>query len=118
MSEHIESRRGRKRRLTETTARRRRSDFIRLWFNGELPKGHLAEHSLYYWAGTIGCRCAKRRKGAPRRERGMCSIGVRYRIYRLRSSARELNRLVLRGEDVDGDAVAILSPPRPVEGRD
>ncbi len=110
----IESRRGRRRRLTETVALRRRSEFIRQWYDGEIPADHKAEHSLYYWAGTIGCTCAKRRKGAPRRDRGMCDIGARTRIYRLRSSARELNRLVLRGEDVDGDAVAILSSARPV----
>lgn len=108
-----ESRRGRRRRLTETVALRRRSDFIRQWYDGELPEGHRAENSLYYWAGTIGCSCSKRHKGAPRRDKGMCNIGGRDRIYRLRAQARELNRLVLRGEDVLGDEVAVLSSARP-----
>jgi len=109
----IESRRGRRRRLTETVARRRRSDFIRQWYDGELPEGHKAEHSLNYWAGTLGCTCSKRRHGAPRRDRGMCNWGARNRIYRLRASVRELNRLVRRGADLLGDEVSILSHARP-----
>ncbi len=105
----LESRRGRRRRLTETIARRRRSDFIRRWYNGELPKGHKGAHSLVYWAGDIDCSCTKRRKGCPRLGRGMCDYFARERIYALRARARELNRLVCRGADLEGDEVALLS---------
>jgi len=53
----LEPRRGRRRRLTETVARRRRSDYIRLMLSGH----RWAETSSNFWAKTsIGsCSCCK-----------------------------------------------------------
>ena len=67
--------------------------------------------AAYYWAknSTDPCRCAKRRHGVPRLCKGMCCIGERSRIYRLRAQALELKRLIRRGADLDGDDVALLS---------
>ena len=106
----LESRHGRRRRLTETIARRRRSDFIHRCLDGD-SSGHLWTTSPYYWAknSTDPCRCAKRRHGVPRLGKGMCCIGERSRIYRLRAQALELKRLIRRGADLDGDDVALLS---------
>jgi hypothetical protein len=43
----------------------------------------------------------------------MCDHGTRNRIYRMRALARELNRVICRGADPDGDEVALMSflPP-------
>ena len=110
-----ESRRGKRRRLTETIARRRRSDYVHLCMGGD-PSGW-AETSHNYWAkrGTCCCTCSKKHRGAPRRDKGLCCWGAHNRIYTMRAQARELARLViLRGEDPLGDAVALLATTRPV----
>lgn len=109
--EFVEPRRARRRRLTATVAKRRRSDLIRLWHAGNPSPSHRASKSPYYWAkqGIGSCPCRKKHPGAPRRDRGMCDLGARNRIYRLRVSARELNRLTHRCVDWDSDEVALLS---------
>jgi len=112
-----ESCRARHRRLTEKVARRRRSDYIHLWCNGDASTSRWATISHNFWAknGTCCCTCRKKHHGAPRRDKGTCSMGARNRIYTMRSMARELDRLViLRGADPLGDAVALLSGLRSV----
>lgn len=107
----LEAPRARRRRLTETVARRRHCSYVTRFLDGD-PSGHRwASTSPYYWSkqGTCCCRCRKRRHGAPRLDKGMCDHGARRRVYRLRALTLELNRLVLRGEDVEADAVALLA---------
>ncbi|MEL6182582.1 MAG: hypothetical protein AAFS10_26735 [Myxococcota bacterium] len=107
----VEPPRARRRRLTTQIAERRRADLIRLWHNGEPHAGHKEERSPYYWAKLgIGSRaCRKRRCGAPRRNKGMCDIEARGRIYQLRAQARKLDHLVRhRGVNWDSDEVALL----------
>ena len=105
----IESRGGRRRRLTETLAVRRRSEYLRYE-----DEPHPFADRTFFWLNTLGCcPCVKRRRNNPRVDRGMCDIGARARIYRLRNATRELNRLVvMRGEDPSEDAVSLLSGKR------
>jgi len=108
----LESRRGKRRRLTETIARRRRSDYVHLWLGGDASTSRCARTSINFWAksGICGCACSKHHHGAPRRDKGMCDFGARSRIYRLRAQARELGYMVIRrGADPEGDDVARLS---------
>jgi hypothetical protein len=44
----------------------------------------------------------------------MCNMQARWRIYAARAQARELNLLVLRGEPLDSDQVALLSNGLPI----
>lgn len=106
-----EARRARRIRHTRRVASRRHSDFIHRMLDGDPSSSRWALKSPNYWAKTsIGCcSCRKKHHGAPRRDKGMCDIGARDRIYRLRAQARELNRLVCRGADLDGDQVALLA---------
>ena len=86
--------------------------FIGLWWPSGNWNEWASKTSANYWAkkSTGSCTCRKRHKGAPRRDKGMCDLGARTRIYRLRATARELNRLlVLRGADPDDDSVAVLT---------
>jgi len=106
-----EPRRARRRRITATVAKRRHCDYIRIMLNGD-PKGsRCAETSPFFWVKTsIGsCDCRKHTRGAPRRDKGMCNVGARSRVYRSRADARELNRLILRGAEADSDEVALLT---------
>jgi len=107
----LESRRGRRRRLTDKIANRRRSDYIHRMLDGDPSGSRWAETSAHYWAKTsIGCcTCTKKHHGAPRRDRGMCDMGARHRIYAMRAQNRELKRLIRRGVDLDGDMVSLLS---------
>lgn len=107
----IERSRACRRCVTETVAQRRHSSYVTILLNGD-PSGHRrAETSPHYWAkqGIYSCGCGKRRKNRPRISKGMCDIGARNRVYRLRAMTRELAHLVLRVEDLESDAVALLS---------
>lgn len=67
----------------------------------------------HFWAkqGVSTCNCRKRRKGRPRVDSGPCHHGARIHIYQMRSHARQLNSLVLRGVDPECDALAKLCWP-------
>lgn len=106
----LEARRARRRRITETVAQRRRSEYVFFSLGGDPSGNHQAETSPYYWAKqSIGsCTCRKHHHGAPRRDKGMCDRGARDRIYRLRAQTRELVRLTLRGVDLESDALTLL----------
>ena len=107
----LESCRARRRRLTETIALRRHSEF------SARNRGETYGHNPHWWAkrGTLSCSCSKRRRNRPRISSGMCDIGARNRIYRLRALTRELELLVCRTDiDLDGDAVALMSNVRVV----
>ena len=90
----IEPLRARRRRITETVARRRHSSFIRKLLGKDPSTSRRASTSPYYWASmTVGsCGCTKRHHGAPRRDKGLCCIGARDRIYQWRAEARALKQ--------------------------
>lgn len=113
----IESCRARRRRITDTVAHRRHSEYVNLWLDGDPFSSRWAALSHRYWAkvGTCCCACSKRLGGSPKVSKGMCNVGDRDRIYRLRASALELNRLIHQGHDLDGDWVAALSATRVYE---
>jgi len=99
--------RGERRERTRQLAQRRRKLFVELGFDGDdtlaWPAGYYSKNRPW------GCACCKRRKGAPRRDVGMCDAGNRDRIYRWRIQVRELNHLLDRGWDPDDDQVALLA---------
>ena len=120
-----ESRRGRRRRMTEKVARRRRdlrrADEVRLEaIVNRVSWGGICsryQDRLGYWDThrPHSCRCSSRQHGRPRVNRGMCNFGRRDRVYRWRGQVRELNRLLARGYDPEGDGMAVLSDARSVE---
>jgi hypothetical protein len=85
----------------------------RTWFGGCFCE----EVGLGYWSTgrPRSCRCSGRKKGRPRVNQGMCGFGMRDRVYRWRTQVREYNRLLDRGHDPEGDALAVLSDARSVE---
>jgi len=112
--QNLETVRGRRRRVTETIARRRRAEYIS-WMSDGVPTDLLDwAKDLGRWAkrGSLACPCSKRKPGAPRRGLGICGMCRRDRIYRMRAQSRELDRLVRRGNDPEGDAVYRLSERR------
>jgi hypothetical protein len=102
--------RGERRARTIRRALTRRRDHLRLIHGGD-PNAVacLCELAPLYFAKrrACGCHCRKRRRGQPRLGVGDKS-DLRARVYRLRDDARELNRLISRRCDPDGDAVALL----------
>lgn len=96
----IEPLRARRRRLTETVARRRlaiaqRDRTSYLSFRpGDEPRWIRRATSPYFWATLTPrcCGCTKRTHGAPRRDKGMCCLGARRRIYQWRAEARALKQ--------------------------
>jgi len=108
-----EARRARRIRLTKKVASRRRSDYFREYDKESLGSigSYWAVTSAHYWHKTsVGrCVCRKRHHGAPRRDKGMCDIGARKRIYQIRRRTRELNLLLVRRQaDPYSDEVTLL----------
>ena len=64
--------------------------------------GRLAKDSY------LRCDCRKRRKGAPRRSRGICELGARASIYADRASNRALGVLARRGDLSDESLDLVL----------
>ena len=108
----LEACRGRRRRITETLAFRRWSDYVFLFLDGDASSSKWARTSPRYWTsdGIGNCNCRKRCHGQPRIAAGMCCLGNRTRNYRLRAQVLDLQRAVLRGEDPDGDLLSLLEP--------
>ena len=109
----LEPKRAKRRRITATVAKRRHSSYVSLVCPADITKSRQASLSPHFWAkkGIAGCTCHKAHHGAPRRDRGMCDLGARNRIYRWRALNRELQRLVIgrQGTDLHGDEIAVLS---------
>lgn len=114
--------RAERRRRTEWIARRRkieheeqhrdkgvrdRNDWA-FCYCGDVGLGFWATHRPY------SCGCSSRKDGRPRVNRGMCSYGRRNRVYRWRTQVRELNRLLARGHNPEGDCIAVEADARSV----
>jgi len=106
----LEGARGERRARTIRRARTRRRDHLHLVHGGNPGAVDCAcELSIFYFAKrrALGCNCRKRRKGRPRVGVGD-KDSLRDRIYRWRSDAREVNRLIARRHDPEGDSIARL----------
>lgn len=104
----LEPKRARRRRITETVAKRRHSSYAYL-LSGDASQSRHAATSPHHWAkkGISTCGCHKRKHGVPRLDQGMCSGGARDRIYRWRALNRVLEHLVRRGGDLERDDVVL-----------
>jgi len=115
----METRRARRRRLTEKVAKRRQAEQDRTGFR---PKSivdrqnwaYQENDGLWYWSKNrpYSCGCTKRKPGVPRHNTGMCDFGRRERVYHWRAQVRELNHKLARGYNPDDDILATLSDPR------
>ena len=106
--ETLEPRRGRRRRLTLTIARRRRERYARLWWDlspekfASRPRGSLFFFTRHYWHDP----CSKKGSGSPKFGTG-CKRGYRWTAL-MRLWSKRLARDVAAGR-VDPDWV---EPPR------
>ena len=111
-----ESKRGRRRRQTESICRRRLRHHERLvHFDWDTSGTCVCDDvGIWWWAKRTpwACNCRKRLHGRPRVAAGMCDVGARNPVYRRRNQVRELRHLIVdRGYDPDSDEVALLSNP-------
>lgn len=106
----VESRHGRRRRLTETHARTRQLEFYRHCLDGDLNGLKEVMSFTHWWAkrGTCACGCRKRRRNKPRISKGLCTMGLRHWVYKHRADVYALNQLLRSGYDSCDDKVALL----------
>lgn len=109
MTHEDKMRRARRIHRTLVVAQRRKKRHMRQHFNpltGLNDVDCVCELANTYFAKAKDCRCSKRRKGAPRRDWGMCNVGERARIYLWRQEVTALRAEVRSGrvdtEDPDG----------------
>ena len=101
--------RGERRRLTRRVAEKRLRRWTRTWGDWDLgPPPERPQLGHFEKRRPTDCSCSRRQRGRPKVTKGICRLGWRDQVLGQRQRGRELGRLLLRGEDPEGDLVAVL----------